>query len=541
MAARWHTLDPLAPVDSILRILIQEGADELRLGIGKAPRLLARGAAKRFHLPETNEEMMRHLLGDLLTTERQFALRHDGRVDFVYAAAKTGTFKVTLVARAGEPDALAATFLLQGPVAAVPTPAPSESSPHAVRESRRSSAPPPSRSSDMPPSSPSGIHRASVPLPAAAATSSPSSYPAPPSAPGASGLRALLEEALALGASDLHLRDGEPPTARVDGRLTPLTAFASRASEPVDVSLLLGSVLDATARQRLAAGASADLATELPGTGRFRLNVYATDQGLAAAVRVLPGHPPSLADLRLPVPLRDLVAFPHGLVLVTGATGAGKSTTLAALAQEALRRRSIVLVTLEEPIEYALDPAGTESLVRQRQVGRDVRDFATGLRDALREDLDVLLVGEMRDPESISLALTAAETGHLVLASLHSRSATSAVERIVDAYPPERQLQVRIQLADALRVVVAQRLVPRARGRGRAPALEVLRATHAVASLIREGKTAQLHGVIQSSKKDGMIPLERCLAEMVRTGEITLDDARAAANDPAALTTFLGP
>ena len=272
--------------------------------------------------------------------------------------------------------------------------------------------------------------------------------------------------------------------------------------------------------------------------GRVRVHVFQSSAGLAAAVRLLPRAAPSLSSLHMPVPLDDLADLTQGLVLVCGATGSGKSTTLAALAQEALRKRSIVLTTLEDPIEYSLSPPET-SLIRRRQVGRDVRDFATGLRDALREDPDVLLVGEMRDPETIGLALTAAETGHLVLASLHSRSAASAIERIVDVYPGERQSQIRVQLADSLRAVVVQRLLPRARGEGRIPAIEVLRVTHAVASLIREGKTAQIGSAIQSGRREGMLTLERCLADRVQAGEIRAEDARAVANEPSSLASYL--
>jgi twitching motility protein PilT len=239
------------------------------------------------------------------------------------------------------------------------------------------------------------------------------------------------------------------------------------------------------------------------------------------------------------VPLDDLALLPNGLVLVCGATGSGKSTTLAALAEEALRRRSILLVTLEDPIEYALAPS-SQSLVRRRWIGRDAPSFASGLRDALREDPDVLLVGEMRDPETIGLALTAAETGHLVLASIHSRSAASAIERVVDAYPPERHRQIRVQFAEAIRGIVVQRLVPRSRGSGRIPVVEVLRSTHAVTSLIREGKTEQIATALQSGRREGMITLERCLADRVQAGEIRAEDARAVANDLDSLALFLG-
>ncbi len=316
---------------------------------------------------------------------------------------------------------------------------------------------------------------------------------------------------------------------RVDGRLVRVD------HAPIDLASVLP--LPASAEARFARTQSLDLGLEVADVGRVRVHVFRTDAGRSASIRLLPRAAPTLASLNLPVALDDLVDLPHGLVLVCGASGSGKSTTLAALAQEVFRRRSVVLSTLEDPIEYVLTPPET-SVLRRRQVGRDVPDFASGLRDALRQDPDVILIGEMRDPESISLALTAAETGHLVLASLHSRSAASAVERIVDTYPPDRASQIRMQLADSLRAVVAQRLLPRARGSGRIIALEVMRSTHAIASLIREGKTAQLASAIQSGRREGMITLERSLADRVAAGEVRLEDARAAANDPTALAMY---
>jgi twitching motility protein PilT len=260
---------------------------------------------------------------------------------------------------------------------------------------------------------------------------------------------------------------------------------------------------------------------------------------LAAAIRLLPAHAPSLKSLNLPLSLESLAQVAHGLVLVCGATGAGKSSTLAALARQALENRSIVVVTLEDPIEFQLS-SGPRSIVRQRQLRRDVPDFANGLREALRSDPDLILVGELRDAETIRLALTAAETGHLVLASLHSGSASSCVERIIDAYPNEQRSQIRVQLADALRAVVVQKLVPNARGQGRVPALEVLRVNHAVANVIREGKTAQLGTLIQSGSRDGMLSLERCLADFVQSGAVSVAAARDAANDQDSLSMYLG-
>ena len=243
----------------------------------------------------------------------------------------------------------------------------------------------------------------------------------------AAGLVALLAEAAERGATDVHLAEGHPPFVRVNRSLVALDMRLP------DLRSLVA--FNPAGEQRLASGGSVDLALDIPRVGRARIHAFTSADGLALAIRLLPTAAPRLASLHMPVALDRLIDEPHGLVLVGGATGAGKSTTLAALAQEALTRRSIVLTTLEDPIEYALDP-GPGSIVRRRQVGSDVRDFATGLRDALRQDPDVLLVGEMRDVDTISLAMTAAETGHLVLSSIHCRSAASAIERIVDAYRP---------------------------------------------------------------------------------------------------------
>ena len=501
----------MARVDSLLSILAQQGANELRLGSDKEPKMLAFGAAKRLSIPTTPEDTLRELLGEILTPEREHTLKAHGRIEVGYEAAGLGVFQVKLSLRPGGFDVV---FLREGrrasaaaspaPVpASAPTPAVAFAPPGAVPVLAPAPAPPPA--------------------PTLSSMSAPSSPP-PPDEPPTPALQRLLAAAFAMRASDLHLTDGQPPLVRVDGALRRL------ADEAVDLAATVGA--------SLIHGFSGDAGLDIPGMGRARLHVFRTSEGLAAAVRLLPPAAPTLASLHLPVPLEDLVALPHGLVLVCGATGSGKSTTLAALAQEALRRRSIVLTTLEDPIEHGL-VASESSLVRRRQIGRDARDFASGLRDALREDPDVLLVGEMRDPETIGLALTAAETGHLVLSSLHSGSAASAVERIVDAYPPARQSQIRVQLADSLRAVVVQRLLPRARGGGRIPALEVLRVTHAVASLIREGKAAQIATAMQSGHRDGMISLERCLANRVQAGEVRLEDAKAASNDPASLSMYM--
>ena len=283
---------------------------------------------------------------------------------------------------------------------------------------------------------------------------------------------------------------------------------------------------------------AAEFSLDLNSQERLRVSLYRTAAGLAAAIRLLATQAPTLKSLNLPLSLENLVQVPQGLVLVCGATGSGKSSTLAALARHALESRSIALVTLEDPIEFRLT-SSSRSIARQRQLGRDVSDFASGLRDALRGDPDVILVGELRDAETIRLAITAAETGHLVLASLHSGSASSCVERVIDAYPNEKRSQIRVQLADALRAVVIQKLLPNARGQGRAAVLEVLRVTHAVANVIREGKTAQLASLIQAGSREGMLSLERCLADCVQAGIISVNAARGAANDLDSLSMYL--
>ncbi|MCA9522838.1 MAG: PilT/PilU family type 4a pilus ATPase, partial [Myxococcales bacterium] len=282
-----------------------------------------------------------------------------------------------------------------------------------------------------------------------------------------------------------------------------------------------------------------DVALELEGVGRMRANLYRAQGRIHGAIRLLPRTIPRLDSLGLPLDISDWGRFPNGLVLVGGATGSGKSTTMAALTLRALQSTPQVAITIEEPIEFQFDGASHQSIIRQREVGRDVSDFHRGLREALREDPDLIVVGEMRDPESISLALTAAETGHLVFTTLHSRSAASVVERIVDSYPPLRQQQIRVQLADSLRAVLSQRLLPHKSEPRRVLVAEVLRVTTNVAALIREGKTAQLVSAMQSGRSEGMLPLERCLADRVADGSISLDTARGAANDRQVLDHYL--
>jgi len=514
----------MARIDRILSIVADQGANELRVGTDREPKMLAYGSVKKLSIPSTSEEMLRDLLGEILAPDREEAMRARGRVDVVYEAGSLGAFQVSLTSRADHGfDAVFRKSSARAPVAAY-APAAAAAPPafeHPAAESARTIS---AAHAVHEPSPASGHHLAAPAFaPASAHGVTEADLVATPM------LCELVAHAAQRRASDLHLCDGEPATVRIDGKLLRLD------DAPVDLAGMLA--LPTALEARYARAHSLDLGLEIRDVGRVRVHVFRADGGRSASIRLLPRSAPSLSSLDLPIALDDLVELPHGLVLVCGASGSGKSTTLAALAQESFRRRSVVLTTLEDPIEYVLHAPET-SVLRRRQVGRDVPDFATGLRDALRQDPNVILIGEMRDPETISLALTAAETGHLVLASLHSRSAASAIERIIDAYPPERASQIRAQVADSLRAVVAQRLLPRARGGGRVVALEVMRANHAVASLIREGKLAQLGSAIQSGRREGMITLERSLADRVAAGDVKLEDARAAANDPTALAMY---
>jgi twitching motility protein PilT len=322
-------------------------------------------------------------------------------------------------------------------------------------------------------------------------------------------LSSLLAEAVALGASDLHVSTGEHPIMRIDGELVRCSQYPIIELNQFEAQL--GELVSQLQRDDLVRRKELDFAVDLPGCARIRCNSFTHRAGLGLACRIIPTKVPSLEVLGLPAVVSTFTAFTHGLVLITGPTGSGKSTTLAALLDRINSEQSAHIITIEDPIEFVHSPQ--RALIHQREVGLHSESFANALRAALREDPDTIMVGELRDLETIQLALTAAETGHLVLASIHSSSAPKTIDRIIDVFPAAQQSQVRSMLAESVQAIVTQTLLPK-QGGGRVVAAEVLIATPAVRNIIREAKTHQLPGVMQVSRNVGMQTLDMHVREL---------------------------
>jgi len=334
--------------------------------------------------------------------------------------------------------------------------------------------------------------------------------------------------------SDLHLAAAVPPVIRVDGQLLatnyePLTDF--------EVQRLIYVILTDEQIRTFETEWELDCSYSLRGLSRFRVNVYRDRGSVAGAFRVIPQKIPTIRELGLPLVLEDLSRMPRGLILVTGPTGSGKSTTLAGMIGQVNNERSVHIITIEDPIEYL--HTHRRSLINQREMGMDTRSFVQALKHALREDPDVVLVGEMRDLETMSLAITAAETGHLVFSTVHTNSAASTVDRIVDVFPPGQQEQIRIQLSNNLQAVVTQQLLPRAGTPGRIAALEIMVASPAIRNLIREAKAHQITSVIQTSAHLGMQTMDQCLRDLYQRGLITYEEAMARAMNQEELKKML--
>jgi len=349
----------------------------------------------------------------------------------------------------------------------------------------------------------------------------------------------LMEQLVEMGGSDLHLSAGLPPYFRLSGKLTPI------GNEPLsseECQRLIFSMLNNTQRKNLEQTWELDCSYGVKGLARFRVNVYKDRGTYAACLRALSSKIPSFEKLGLPEVVREMSEKPRGLILVTGPTGSGKSTTLASVIDYINRTRAEHILTVEDPIEFVYEPI--KSLIHQRQLHEDTKSFANALKAALREDPDIILVGEMRDLETISLAISAAETGHLVFGTLHTSSAAQTVDRIIDVFPADRQTQVRVQLSNSLVAVFSQTLVPRKNPKpgefGRVMAQEILVVTPAISNLIREGKTAQIYSAIQTGAKLGMQTLERVLADLYLAGTISFDAAMSKTSKPEELQRLIG-
>ncbi len=499
----------MAAIDSLLRLIAAQKADALRLTPDAVPVLLIGEGERPLSMPPVAASMLTAFLEEIADPDASapadgdqgFVHRGGGDEFDVAVSRASGTIQEVLfrpVGGGGASDPTASPVPAATPVSFAAPPG-SEPAP--------TSAPAPAKASPRPPVSAAALVR-------------------------------LLHAAVDKGASDLFLSAGIPATWRVDGQILP-----AGETVPTDAeleSLFLSRLSDAQ-RQRFDALGGVDLAYELPaatggGRHRFRVSLFRQELGLAAALRPVSRRIPSLEELHLPAAVSQLTEHRHGLVLMTGPTGSGKSTTLAALIGQLHRTRTRHVITIEDPIEFRYPPG--RCLIHQREVGTHVASFADGVRSALRSAPDVILVGEMRDPETIAATLTAAETGHLVLSTLHCGAVGMAVDRIIDAFPQARQRQVRLQLADVLRSVVGQRLLVGTRG-GRVPAVEVLQVTHAVSALIRESRGHHIQTQIQTGRDSGMVPLERSLADLVRAGLVTRATALQEADDPQVLLHLL--
>ena len=346
-------------------------------------------------------------------------------------------------------------------------------------------------------------------------------------------LEDLLLSALKLNASDLHLTVGYKPTVRIDGVLLPLEDFSVLTAEHAGelAFALLGERKNDFLERK-----ETDFSYAFRDKARFRINIFLEKGFVSSALRLIPQKIRTLEELNLPPALHRIAKLKQGFILLTGPSGHGKSTTLAALIDEINRERAEHIITIEDPIEYLF--IGEKSIVNQREIGGDTKSFHNALSSILREDPDIIMIGEMRDPETIAAALTAAETGHLVLSSLHTNSASQTIDRIIDVFPPQQQNQIRLQLANTLSAIISQRLLPRVSG-GRIPATEVMFSSSAVSNLIREAKAHQIDLVIETSLENGMISLNRSLAELVRRGEAEPEVAMAYSLNPAELQTRL--
>ena len=533
----------MADLADRLRRLVAAQADSLQFRPEQPPLLYLRGEPRPLREPPLDAAAVAGLFATIADSTQRAALAAHGQADGIHVDAELGRFRYR-ARRLPEGVALA---LRPVELTGAPHPA---TGPHGVATGPQRVATGAQRVARGAQRVATGPQRVAPSAGSSLGLGAPAAGPASPvGAPldddpawlrrlrTAESIPALLAEVFAVRAADLVLSVGRAPRVRMVGEHRAVEGLV------VDESALLGALGETftpARRAHLEATGSVDLALELPGDTRrrFRVNVFRTLSGLAAAFRPIWDRVPTLADLELPATLGEFVERPHGLVLFAGPTGAGKSTTLCALVDQINRTRRRHVITLEDPIEYIF--RDQQSVIHQREVGVHVESFAAGLRAALREAPDVILVGEMRDHETIGAALTAAETGHLVLSTIHSGSVQQAIDRMIDVFPEHQQQQVRAQLADVLEAVVVQRLLTTADGARRVPALEVVRVTYAIGAMIRERRTHQFSNAIQSGRAEGMVGFDTSLADLVSRGLLDAETALRHARDPNQLRRALG-
>ena len=487
----------MARIDSYLKAMLRHRADELHLATDAEPAFRVEGSLRRTGSQKLPQPLLMALLDEVLPPEAAKGLGATETLEFAYEP-DGGPAVCCQVTQNGE--RVQAVFRLH----------------HAA--GGPSSAPPPLRPLASPP-------------PGSPAPPDARSSPPPPPAGGEPEIHRFFHLLVERGGSDLHLSPGELPMLRLHGDMTRLEEFPVLA--PGDTARILTQIMPQPNRAEFEERNDTDFGYQMAGLGRFRCNVFRDRKGIGGVVRVIPTKTPTVEDLGLSREIQALCQLHKGLVLVTGPTGSGKSTTLAALLDLINRTRMDHVITIEDPIEFVHD--NKECLINQREVRTHTGSFKAALRAALREDPDIVLVGEMRDLETIAIALETAETGHLVFGTLHTSTAASTVDRIIDQFPADRQSQVRMMLAESLRAVISQTLCKRLGG-GRVAALEVLLATPAVANLIREGKTFQIPSVIQTNKKLGMVLLNDALTQLVKEKKVEAKEAyRKAVDKPGLL------
>jgi twitching motility protein PilT len=495
----------MAQLDRFIAALVSHRASALMLRADVPAQLDMQGSPRAITKTAFNEQQLLGLLLELAPGNARSALESGAATTFAYVS-DDGAFEVEVTARA---EGLRAVVRAQSA-------APTANAPAAAA--------------------------AAVSTSPSAGTSSPAvrveESHVEPGAPGASPERARIEEMLRVmvqrGSSDLHLRVGEPPIVRVDGEMVRLPNNASLQARELEA--LVKSIMPERNRGEFEQSNDTDFAHDIPGTGRFRCNVMREHKGAAAVFRIIPAKVVTVEQLGISDEVQKLCYLTRGLVLVTGPTGSGKSTTLCSLIDLINRKRSEHVITIEDPIEFVHE--NKKCIITQRQVGVHTGSFKTALRAALREDPDIVLVGELRDLETVSIAIETAETGHLVFATLHTTSAAGTIDRLIDQFPPDRQEQVRAMLSESLRGVISQTLCKKVGG-GRVAAREVLLNIPSIANLIREGKTFQIASVLQTSKRIGMVTLNDALIDLVDAGQVEPKEAYMKANDKTGFAHML--